>query len=509
MSARRSTYQEYLDWARLKPRTSEWSAYVAYNQAKCNQLLLQEYIEKHDKQSIMPPISEAYGTSETTWSWLLDYTTDAPRLSFDNNPDDQSAEVNMRMAIVGGKSVSLDDVQGFAQITRISSFDPLDFPELVAERVQLKDVQGSMNKDGEVLLDLGDPIAQRYIWELKGDRIQHQRRMAAAFFKRKFREAEPQRRTFSLGTLAQTTQEFMKPQSFRLRTIMEEGGTQRGAENYGNGALEMRIAMDNEAGGGLPGEDWMFPFPSDRPELDALMIFGSRFFMHGIIGKGTARAFNAPEATFQGKNNDKGFVEVIEAEPTDGYLQLSEFEVTVGGRKVSFGNYRLPIYLNPDEKLTMTLFEASDGLPYLRVGMGSQDVKHSMTCSVDGRTHTIQLGLGLNADYQFSLDESARRLQVKLKSVNSLLSANAGSELPGDVQTYIDSAAFNTALGDTVANIALAAFNGLEAIDVFLLNTLLFNSEDAVQLKTIDLTGELLHFGSISPRLTKIGRAHV
>lgn len=502
MSAPRKTLQEYLDWAELKPRTSEWSALVAYNQAKCNQLLLQEYIEKHDKNSIMPPINEPFGTSETTWSWCIDYVTDSPRLSFENNPDNQSAEVNIRMAVVGGKTVSLDDNLGSAQVNRISSYDPLDYPELMAERVQLKDVQGTVNKDGEVLLDLGDPIAQRYIWELKGDRIEHQRRMAGAFFKRKFREAEPERRTFSLGTLAQTTQEFMKPQSFKLRTIMEEGGNSRAAENYGNGALEMRVAMDDELAGGLPGDDWPFPLPSDRPDLDALMIFGSHFFMHGIIGKGTARAFNAPGVKFREVKDSKGFIYELHVEETEGYLELQEFQVTVAGRKVTFANYKLPIYISSDEKLTMTLFGSPQDGHWLRTGMGAKNLLYPISCTVDGSTYTAELSVVLNADYEFSLDEDERRLVVKLRAFNNITTAELPSAFPADVRDYMSSEEFNNSLGDSLATAGMAAFNNLEAIDVFLLNTLLFNSEDAVQLKTLNLTGELICHGSISPRLT-------
>ncbi|AXP04716.1 hypothetical protein DZG01_17765 [Pseudomonas fluorescens] len=504
MAAPRRTLAQYLQWAALKPRTTEWSALVAYDRGKCNQLLLQEYIEKHDKHSVMPPISESYGSSETTWSWLIDYVTDAPRLSFENNPDLDSAEVNMSMAVLGGKNISLDDVLGFARISRISSYDPLDHPTLVGDRVELKDIQGTVRDDGEVVLDLGDPRSQRYIWEVKGDRIQHQRRMAGSFFKRKFREADPVKRTFSLGMLATTTQAFIKPQRFKLRTVMEEGAASRGAANFGSGAVEVRIAMDNEQLGGTPGEDWLYPLPSDRSDLDAMMIFGSHFFMHGIIGKGTARAFNSPTAQFVGETNNKGFTYRVKVkEGTEGFLEIPEFQVVVGSRYLTFFGYKLPIYIDADNLLTMTLYYTEGGEPYFEVGMGGEDRLGQMKFYLNGE-NTFSMGLGFSATYSFSIDSTSRRLQVRMKEYQTYLNvSDAGLEaFPQDVRDFMKSDNFKYRVGENVANVSMTLFNGLEAIDIFVLHTLFFNSEDAVQLKSLHLTGEMALFGSISPRLT-------
>jgi len=501
MAAPRKTFAQYLQWAALKPRTSGWSALVAYDRNKCNQLLLQEYIEKHDRHSVMPPINEAYRLSEGTWRWLLDYVTDAPRLSFENNPDPQSAEVNMSMAIVGGKQITLDDTAGSAQVKRISSFDPLDFPRLEAERVLLKDIQGNVNQDGEVVLDLGDPAAQRYSWEVTGDREEQARRITGTFFKRTFKNADPRRRTFFLGALAQTDQAFMKPQSFRLRAVMEEGASRHGAANYGNGAVEMRIAMDDELQGGWPGEDWVYPLPSDRPDLNAMMMFGSRFFMHGIIGKGTARAFNAVDAQFDSRTDSRGFVEWLGVKyGTEGNLDIPSFEAIIGARKVAFHSYKLPIYIGSDHRLTMTLFRGADGLS-LGVGMGDQNTRRLMFCTINSIPFHCLMGVELNATYRFTLDQTSHRLKVKLSSFNSSVRYVPNLLLPLDVLSYMDTPAFRTGLGNLIALSAMQIFNGLEEIDVFTLNTLLFNAENSVKLQTADLTGEMLLFGSIGPRV--------
>lgn len=503
MAAPRKSLAEYLQWAALKPRTNGWSALVAYDRKKCNQLLLQQYIEKYDQHSVLPPVSGTYGTSESSWHWLRDCVTDAPRMSFENNPDGQTAEVNLSMAVIGGTHISLNDADGFARVNKISVFDPLDHPTLKAERVELKDIQGCVTRDGEVLLDLGDPGSRSRHWELDGDRLEHERLAAGAFFKRQWREADLARRTFSLGSLAQTCQAFMKPVSFKLRSIMEEGAASRGAANFGNGAIEMRIAMDDEPPGGAPGEDWVYPMPSDRPDLDALTVLGSHFFMHGIIGKGTARAFNVPAAQFDSRTDEKGFVQWLGArQVSGGYLEVPPLERWVGGRKLTFLDFKLPIYIDQDDRLTMTLYRGPDGASRVEVGVGGTKPANAIMCKVYGIRYRCLLGFGLNAIYNFSLDPTSRRLAVTLKSFNAYVNFKPHSLLPLDVAAYVGSSAFSTLLGNLVAGKVMEIFNGLDEFDVFTLHTLYFNAENAVHLKTVDLTGEMILFGAISPRLT-------
>jgi hypothetical protein len=502
MAFRKVTYQEYLDWMKLEPRTSKWGAFVAYERDKCNQLLLQEYIEKFDSDSFLPPISDGYLTGEHTWDYKQDYITDAPRLSFENRYNDENAitsEVNMRMAMVGGIEAEYTDAGGTTRMTLMNSIDPLGHPELHADNMMLTDIKGQVGRAGAVVLDLGKEEAQRDFWELTGSRIQHQRRKAGEFFKRKFRATEPARRTFKLGELAYTEQDFMKPSVFKIRTVMEEGAQNRNATNYGNGAVELRIAMKDELEGGWPGEDWLYPIPSDLPGVDACMIFSNKFFMHQIIGKGTARAFNVPDAIFEETLNNKGFVESIQATSDNrGYLKLPEQELVVDSHRLLLAEYQLPMYINLNNKLSMTLYDGNR----LRVGMGGVNTHKNAKCKVDGSDYAFLMALGMDADYKLTVDEEARKLIVELADFNVRVDVMLTDEMPSAVANYLTGDVFSTVMENVLLNAAKAIFNGLSAIDVFVINSLLFSSEDAVNIKTLDLTGDLLHFGSISPRLT-------
>src|SRR5471030_1928797 len=173
------TQSEYLEWMALRPRLNDWSAFVAYKRDKCNQLLMQEYIESFDKDSYLPLINEPYLSGDNEWRWKLNYEMDAPRLSFENKStdnNDNDAEVNMSMAVLGGIDIHVNDTYG-TEVTLIASYDPLDHEALEAERVPLMDVTGAVGEDGAVGLNLASAQSQRYIWELKGPRIEHQRRV--------------------------------------------------------------------------------------------------------------------------------------------------------------------------------------------------------------------------------------------------------------------------------------------------------------------------------------------
>jgi hypothetical protein len=500
--AKKVTRKEYLEWMALMPRIDVWGAYVAYDQKKCNQLLRQEYIEDIDTDSLMPPIDDAFLTGESTWHWKKDYQTDVPRLSFENNPDENGgrvAEANMTMAIIGGTEVDLyGNSNGQTEVTLISSRDPLDHPELKANRVLLKDIKGGVDSSGKVVLDLGALDVQRYIWELTGSRIDHVRRVGGAFMKRKFREAEPARRTYSLGELAYTNQEFMSPERFELRTVMEEGANVQSAANFGNGALELFIAMKGQPLGSTPGEDWKYPIPSDAAGIDTCMIFNNTLLMRNIIGKGTARAFNESDAKFKETVDNRGFITVLEADSTNvGYMKLPPMDLPVPGYQVRIDEYRVPTYTDPDRKLSMTLFPDNK----LRVGMGGVDIQRRVNCNVDGSVYEVDMGVGLSATYSFKVDANMRKLIVELVDFQAYLNVNTPGAMPGVVKIFFTDG-FNGVMKPVLVNAVNQIFNELDAVDVFVINSLLFNSEDSVNIKTVDVTGDLQLFGSISPRLT-------
>ncbi|UWF46975.1 hypothetical protein NYP20_16630 [Pseudomonas sp. N3-W] len=509
------TQREYLEWMALRPRLNDWSAFVAYKRDKCNQLLMQEYIESFDKDSYLPLINEPYLSGDNEWRWKLNYEMDAPRLSFENKStdnNDNDAEVNMSMAVLGGIDIHLNDTYG-TEVTLIASYDPLDHEALEAERVPLMDVTGAVGEDGAVGLNLASAQSQRYIWELKGPRIEHQRRVAGAFFKRKFREAGQARSSFKLGQVAPTDQAFLNPSKFRLRTVMPTGAGTVGSPNYGDGALEIRIAMKDELVGGTPGEDWLYPIPSDLPGVDASLMLSNKMLMEKIIRKGVVQAFNAENMYMTSSTDGRGFITGLKASPPMGgapqtfYMNIP---TTVHGTE-SEGFLVLTDVLfaiNFDMDSALTISTTADRRISLKLGsrQSTQAISGLIRPPNEREFYQIRGGrmaLEVIGEYVFGIDPEQGKITVEMDLPSISVSLYSSDSVSQDfIRKFEGDLTFIASLRKSVHEALVKIFSTLDDIDAFVLHSLLFNSTDAVQLKTVDAPGDLVSFGAISPRLT-------
>lgn len=511
--ARKVTRKEYLEWMALESRTHKWDAYFACDRDLCNWLLLQEYIESFDAEKYMLPIDDQYLTGETTWTAVIGLLNDSPRLSFENNPDGSGgnvAEANMSMAVVGGASIDLfSNASGQSEVVSIKSYDPLDFPELKANRVLLKDIAGQVDANGKIVLDLGDSQTQRYIWELTGSRIQHVRRMGGAFMKRKFREAEPARRTFVLGELAPSGQDHLKTEKFKLRTVMEEGANVRSATNFGNGALEVRMAMRGSLEGGFPGEDWLYPFQSDFPQENASLIISHDLLLRKIIAGDISRQFSAGKGTFTPVESDSGYLRLgANSDFADGHilvpaLHISNAANAVANRviAVDIEKFKLGLHDNPVDRLLVTMV---DGLIHVLIGHNRRDLP--MVGHLEGGDHIpdIDLLLKVSNYYSVYVTPDAHELAVSDADVKVAGAVYANREVEEDyiIQKFLyDHDRLWDELDEHLKKLMNSLFN-FEDIHAFLLYSLLFNRTDAVQLSTAYLPRDLLASGTLSPRLT-------
>ncbi|HEF4759435.1 TPA: hypothetical protein SAN82_001853 [Pseudomonas putida] len=499
MSAPRKTLQEYLAWARLKPRTSEWSSALTINQAMCNKLLKQEHIKKVDESSNMLAVDGSDEDSETLWSWFIDYIFAAPRINFANDPDYESAELNLSMSLLSGKHITLDDNQGFPQVNRISVFDRLDHPQVEASRFSLIDVQGHVNKSGLVILDLGDPVAQGRIWEVSSRNTEHQRRMTGDFLKHEFAQAEHDRRAYILGELLDPIQDFLRPHRFITRTVMEEGADSREAQNYGAGAIEIRVAMDKEPMGGLPGPDWVYPLPSDRADFDVSVIMGSHFFTTKVIAKSVAKLFNDPLAEFNHELDGLGFTTRLRIKPSSGYLQIPAFAI-VEGVTFNFSGFRIPAYFSDSEGIELSV---SNNYHILRIGSASH--LQRLVCTVNSVPYGINAYMKFGLDLRVSLDVESQRLKFSVYDVDFYPEFDfAGANLPQNLKDLLGSYRYKVALSELVDREIMKAFEEIESIDLDVFASLMF-PHDSFRFTYKNLTPEVFLFGSIGRKSNTFG----
>ncbi|MHC8320134.1 hypothetical protein ACYZT4_05465 [Pseudomonas sp. GB2N2] len=511
--ARKVTRKEYLEWAALEPRTNKWDAYASYNKVKCNQLLLQEYIWGFDTDKYMLPFSGAYMTGETTYTAVVDLQTDVPRLSFENYPDENGAvvaEANMTMATLGGLEVDLAiDTTGQASVTSIRSNDPLDYPDLKAEKVLLKDIQGVVGKNSQVILDLGDFQSQRNNWEYSNSRIQHVRRMGGNFFKRKFREAAPERRTYVLGELAPSEQ--LKPGKFKLRTVMEDGANVRSAPNYSEGALEVRIAMEGSLEGGTPGEDWLYPLNTDFPQDDALLMFSNLLVLRHIIGKTISQQFSQGQGSFEAILTANGFSKfAANADFDNGHVLIPSIRVDLsdwdgGGTPVGSVEvlpFEINVYNNAIERLVV---EMSDDSILLRWAFKKDKLPAETTTAAGQPILDLTLELEFTSRHTVSVHPDTRKLVVsdgQVDIVRRSLTFVGDHPYADDAIKFLEHKDRMYKKFEAIVKDKVSTLFKFDDIDAFVINSILFNSGDAVQLRNAFVPGDIVAWGAISPRMT-------
>jgi hypothetical protein len=57
MNATYQSIEELLQWFAVEPRTKRWDAMLAFDQSTVNTLLLQQYIERFNSDSYLPPVN--------------------------------------------------------------------------------------------------------------------------------------------------------------------------------------------------------------------------------------------------------------------------------------------------------------------------------------------------------------------------------------------------------------------------------------------------------------------
>lgn len=499
--------QQLLEWLALKPRTQGWGAVVAYDRDKCNNLLLQDYINKFTTGDYLDPINKPVGTGNANWEHLNDWITDRPRLSFEKGS--ASGKADLRMAVLGGTQVSIDDVWGHKRAIAVKSIDALDHPELIAENVSLSKTSGTVGKDiGEVVLDLGDPenthVDNR--WELTFATTQHERRIGGAFFKQYYKEADPLKRLYHLGKVAYTEQQYLKPKSFRLRIMTAKGAESSASANYGDGTVELFICMEGELEGGTPPvDDWKSPIPDDVPgEYDSAIIVSNKIVMNSVLVEGVRRMV--------------GQGDIFEAPPASGFIRklrsidsraINDF---VGpppayqgrGFRVTFGAF----VTAPHADMSLNIMQSDIPSDQVRVDWSRNngekyEVRATSEYGGDNSYIPMNMSLTMSAHGKFEVNaESGTVRMIATPPTSSAFSIDPWHAYHDVVNQERD--AINAHILSHYERSCVELFGFyftvVDEIDTFVLNSLLFEDEThkQVKLKSVSMPGDLITFGIIS-----------
>ena len=247
--------------------TQGWGAVSVFSRSRVNRLLEQQYIERFDGYSFLPPFSGRITQGEGSYDIveLKSIGLGQPLLSFNTASLTNSTAV-LTMNIIAGRYTASRQTPG-TQGVFLSAFNIAEQQEFkLVMDIDLSLVVGEIDKRGKVKLNLSQGVNFRC--NLAGDDEAANARFAD-FFKQRF-EALPQHRSvFQLGMLDLKGYNYLTPTSFRILTQAAPGAKVQGALNFGDGGVVVLIKLLGNTSEGRFPPDASFPYliPDDQ-ELD-------------------------------------------------------------------------------------------------------------------------------------------------------------------------------------------------------------------------------------------------
>ncbi len=504
--------EELLAWMNNRSRTQGWSAIVAYDRTKANDLLTQLYIERFNSSSYLPSLSEEldHGDGSINTEHVYDLTFAVPQLHFESADLDES-RVEVSLDFIGGMIISeYRPTLALPRIDKVQKVLPLNRPQLTMS-VLLGQGDGQVGEKGEVTLDISegsDFRANFVVGSLSQQDIGDRFRL---YFKQLLEEG---RVLYPLGRL-EGENGVLTPEHFELRTMPAPGATRREAENYRDGAIILFVKLREGTAGGIPGSgsDFKYPLPvaKDGTPYSGAMWLSNRTLMEKLI-----------------RNDIQGDIGYgITFEPFSGSGDVPWTLTAISG---GLEHIDMRVEYEPDDETANELvalwsdwnymFAAEgDGNEPLRVTTKDNEVDLSWKCEftrdygykryVGGfwddyqegdlqnySNVSIRLAPVLDGKGVVHFQESERDIGLSFKSDRGLLYFFDNDNWSKEV--------FDTLIRDAIFPTFESALKDISipAIDTFLVRNLLFPGHNALRPDTVYVPGDLTLFGRIDPQRT-------
>lgn len=277
-----STYQsidDLLQWFSEAPRTKRWDALLAFDQATVNTLLLQQYIERFNSDSYLPPINETIELGSGSIAEIRGYVFDRPRLSFENaNLDVPTA--TLRMQGMGGVRFNWNVAGSTRKLESIAYEYPVN-GDVHESTVTLKDNSVSINNH-RVIIDVGDGASP----VLKFGGALNEKKRAGEKIKSVLGLKPPEVREYVLSELKGGGDPLFVPGHIMLLTQPAPANRQRGTAQYGDGAVLAFVAL----GDGTPGDrptagdpQWRYLLDPSASGHSVLMVLSHEWWVSKFL----------------------------------------------------------------------------------------------------------------------------------------------------------------------------------------------------------------------------------
>ncbi|VVO64479.1 hypothetical protein PS838_00964 [Pseudomonas fluorescens] len=510
---------ELTDRMQGKSITLGWDAVVFMNRAKVNSLLEQQYITRFNKDSFLKRISGAApvipGGKE--YLQLNGLILSHPRLSF-AKASLRNSQVIATMDIVAGSvsyvRKSTNQVPGGVlnsfEVSAHQGFTVTMYIDLVAG-------QGTVNEQGEVIIDIGDA----YDCQCNLIDDAESQLMLGDFFKDLFLRQTPEDRVYTLGKLDLRDVDLLAPRSFIIRTMATDEGKLRTSDDYGDGAVVLLVrTRGNPEAGEEPTEaslDYLIPNDRDaqgKAMYSGALVLASRVVFDWYIQEHMQKAFNS-EIRFTRENESKHVARKLYAETGseamagyyNRYHQTIESYIEVG----SYGPLAFYYGGNRVENSLRVFSSTSNGLTVELSGEQELPFRYKQWIWLI-KDEVLYADLPLAPNIKFEFDpvvevgtnlvrfENRPNYSCFINSERLRFDDRLPSEVTEEIyDTYV---AECERIAKLIENSAVKNSFDIPQINTLAISNLLFPEHNALQLTEARLPGDLALFGQIDPKET-------
>jgi hypothetical protein len=279
MNATYQSIEELLQWFAVEPRTKRWDAMLAFDQSTVNTLLLQQYIERFNSDSYLPPVNTSIDLGNGSVAEIRNYVFDQPRLSFENaNLDAPTA--TLRMQGLGGVRFNWNVSGSSRKLESISYEYPVN-GDVHESIVKLTDKSASV-RDHKVIVDVatGDnPL-------LKFGATLNEKKRAGEKVKSVFQIEPPSVREYVLSELKAEDGSMFRPEHLLLLTQPAPENRVRNTVQYGDGAVLVFVAFEGGNVGDRPyagDPDWRYLLNPDAKGHSAMLVLGNKWILEKLL----------------------------------------------------------------------------------------------------------------------------------------------------------------------------------------------------------------------------------
>jgi hypothetical protein len=508
--------EDFLTKLEAGPSTFGWDALLVFDRGATNTLLSQEYIDrlvvKDDGFPKLPSgVVEAVNGIKYE---LKDFVFDKPRLSFEN-ANILESKAKLKMFLVGGLQLEVHDryLDGelVRQVASLAVYNAANGSVLDMD-IRLEAVQGTVSEPGKVLLNLKD--AADPVFSGGGPPYEQQR--LGTYLDKVLKSWDDHITKFPLSEIVVDGTSPINPREFGLRTHAAPGAVVRSSQNYGEGAVVVFIAMNDNDKGTYPADDaaMTYMLPSAVSPYTSNLLLSHKFMMQQLLTSG----FDQIEwlrDRFELIERVGGKYELVAVESSGEFTK--DFDYYDGNSEGGAHPWQWTFKFSG---LKASLFSVSDKVVVNDRGfkLTWQTTTNMGILTYWAKTDTISAGTtryipvrseaSLDAHYIFTVStvngKKVLKLEVKNFTADVEIVFDENEVTLADAKRKID--AFKQALNDQVRDEFRARIDSLKdmtfEIDALRLNKLLFRGDNVVEPRDVSLPTDLTLLGNLAPKQT-------